>query len=179
MPLDLRALFIALGVTCTACARQPSAKESSEKLVTDCLCAESFYQWPEPKLRQTTIAAERGDVRAQKDLWDYYLAHEDERNAAIWEERLFNAGEPGAIGYRSDMLFSKAYKLSDTDPMKLTLLKRSLMLEARYRKATAGRVLHVMVNGKYVDIRQTGEPDQGTKRMREILARVQAAQGKL
>ncbi|MFL6727070.1 MAG: hypothetical protein ACJ8FS_11240 [Sphingomicrobium sp.] len=130
------------------------------------------------QLRRLTGKARSGDLSAAKELWEHYTWYDDFQHAAPWEERLSNAGEPEVIGYRSDMLFSKAYRLQDADPMKLALLKRSLVLEARYRKATAGRVLHVWVNGKNVDMRQSGEPNEATRNMQNMLARVEAAQEK-
>lgn len=170
------ALLIPLLATCTAgCGGKAIHREASETLVSGCGCDE--MKLSDAQLRMLAGKARSGDLSAAKELWDHYMWYGDKVSASPWEEQLFNAGEPDVIAYRSDMLFSDAYHLSDTDPMKLALLKRSLVLEARYRKATAGRVLHVWMNGKNVDVRQTGEPDEGTKNMQNILARAEAAQG--
>jgi hypothetical protein len=125
-----------------------------------------------------TEAAERGDVSVARKLWEYYLSRSEDDKAAPWEDRLIRAGYSGVIGHRSDTLFSEAYRLKDADPRKLALLKRSLDLEARYRKAVAGTVDHVMMNGKLEEIRFSGEPDEGTRRMQTLLARVEEAQSK-
>lgn len=125
-----------------------------------------------------TDAVDRGDVSVAKKLWDYYLWRGEDDKAAPWDDRLVRAGYPDAIGHRSDMLLREAYHLKDTDPKKLALLKQSRDLEARYRKAVAGKVVHVMVNGKYDDIRFSGEPHEGTRNMQKLLARVEAAQRK-
>ena len=178
MAIPFRAVLLvaSLAVWSAGCGRNSSHKEAGERLVSGCDCDE--MKLSDAQLRKLADKARSGDLSAAKELWDHYLWQGDREKAAPWEDQLFNAGDPEVIGHRSDELFSKAYHLSDTDPMKLALLKRSLFLEARYRKATAGRVLHVWINGKYWDVRQTGEPDEGTRNMQNILARVETAQRK-
>ena len=178
MATSLRtALVVALVTVCSAgCHRNPGQPGASEKLVSACGC--DLFKLSTDQIRTLTNKARSGDLSAAKELWDHYSWYGDDENAAVWEELLFKAGEPEAIDHRTDELFHEAYHLADTDPMKLALLKRTVVVEARYRRITTGRVLHVMINGKIVDIRQSGEPDEFTKNIHDTLTRVEAAQGK-
>jgi hypothetical protein len=176
MAIPLRTvLFVAFVAVCSAgCQGSPDHKAPTEKLVSGCGCDE--MKLSDAQLHKLTEKASSGDLSAAKELWDHYVWYGDKEKAAPWEEQLFNAGDADVIGYRSSMLFSEAYHLADADPMKLALLKRSLALDGLRRKAIAGNVMHVMINGKLVDIPRTGEPDEGTANMQRILARVEVAQ---
>jgi hypothetical protein len=135
-------------------------------------------QMPEDDFQLKLAKAEDGDLSAEKDVWGYYVACGEKARARYWEDRLFRAGDADALAARSDDIFMEAYDLRDNDPRKLSLLRRAVEVEARARKAHDGRTLHVIINGKEQEIHESGEPDEGTRTMQTLLARVEAAQQK-
>ena len=161
---------------CTACGRQQPSYRGH--VVAEDACSVMQRQMPKETLRARLVKAQSGDLPAERDVWGYYTICDYMDQAKYWEDRLLRAGDADALAARSEELFQAAYPLKDADPRKLFLLKQSLDLEARYRKAVAGRVIHVEVNGKLEAIRFSGEPDEGTANMRKILARVEATQSK-
>ena len=155
-----------------ACGREP---EAQQEVAAPDAC--DLIRLSDAELAKKTREAQRGDVTAEKSLWHHYGCT-DKRKAAYWEERLVQQGDRDAMGVRASKLFSAADKLEDNDPRKLAMLDQSLVLEAKERRADAGRVDKVLVNGQWVEVRYTGEPDQGTRNMQAERDRVAALQGK-
>jgi len=161
---------------CAACRQQQPVYRGH--VTAGDACSVMQRQMPKDDLQNKLAKARIGNLPAEKEVWGYYAACDDQGQANYWEDRLVRVGDADALAARSDQLFTVAHGLDDHDPRKLSLLKQSLSLEGQARKARAGRVLHVTVNGKIEDITMSGEPNEGTRTMQDLLARVEAAQHK-
>lgn len=126
---------------------------------------------PRDQLARTTSDAKRGDVSAQRRLWDHYLC-EDETEALYWQDRLIENNDWQAMATRAETLFFQASDMADNDPRKTAHLNTAKDLEKRARKARGNGVETVLVNGRDVKIPFSSEPNKFTKRLHSEVDRL-------
>jgi hypothetical protein len=162
-------LVVALALFVAGCSGAKTEDPKRERT----LDASTEYQWGPEKLKLTILQANAGDVRAARELYDYYAAHGDERHLVKWENWLVERGDPEAMGTRSSGLFLQATRLSDSSEEKLALLRESETLAVRSEDARrSGGADRTLVNGRWVTGKSTRDGDF-IQRVRQEIRRVE------